>query len=93
MAEPTTERTHAAIGGKFGLIAVVAVVVVGGDQLSKWWALNALADRTIPVVWTLQLNLARNTGAAFSVGRGNDLIRFLPLAVLIVVSYFVWLGR
>ena len=44
-------------------------------------------------MWTLQLNLARNTGTAFSVGRGNDLVRFVPLVVLLVVFYLVWQSR
>lgn len=78
---------------QYAVIAVLAVVVLALDQLSKAWAVDALSDRTIPVVWTLQLNLAHNTGAAFSVGRGNELMRFVPLAVLLVVFYLVWHSR
>lgn len=78
---------------QYVLIGVVAFVVLVLDQLSKTWAVNNLADHSLPVVWTLQFNLARNTGTAFSVGRGNDLVRFLPLAVLFVVFYLVWQSR
>ena len=47
------------------VLAAVGVVVL--DQVSKWWALNALDDgRIIDVVWTLRLRLVFNTGAAFS---------------------------
>src|SRR5207245_1794837 len=77
----------------FGSIAVVAAVIIILDQLSKWWAVNALTDRAIPVVWTLQFNLAHNTGAAFSLGRGNDVTRLLPLLVLGVVVFFIWQSR
>ena len=78
---------------RYGLIAVVAVIVLAADQLSKAWALDALGERTIPVVWTLRLNLARNTGAAFSVGRGTDWGRYIPLLALVVVAVVVIQGR
>ena len=45
--------------------------VVGVDQLTKWWALEALDDgRVIDLVWTLRLRLVFNTGAAFSSFQG-----------------------
>jgi signal peptidase II len=75
------------------VIGVIAVIVLALDQLSKTWAVNTLSDHSISVVWTLQFNLARNTGTAFSVGRGNELVRFVPLAVLLVVFYLVWQSR
>jgi signal peptidase II len=78
---------------RYGLIALAAAVVIALDQLSKWWAVAHLQAQTIAVVWTLQLNLEHNTGTAFSLGRGNELIRFLPLVVLVVVGVFVWQGR
>ncbi|MBI5088903.1 MAG: signal peptidase II, partial [Actinobacteria bacterium] len=50
---------------------LVAAIVVGLDQITKHWAVNALSDgRERHVVWTLQWNLAYNTGMAFSRGRG-----------------------
>jgi signal peptidase II len=74
-------------------VAAVATVLLVADQLSKWWAVTALGDeRTIPVVWTLQLALHRNTGAAFSMGRDSDWARFLPLVVLAAVALIVWRG-
>ncbi len=90
MAGPTqVEAPHR----RYGLIAAVAALVIALDQLSKWWAVNALSEQTIDVVWTLRLNLARNTGAAFSVGRSSELTRFLPLVVLVVVLFFIFQGR
>ena len=50
---------------------VIALVVVVLDQLTKHWAVNTLADgHIIHVIWTLQFNLAYNSGRAFSRGRG-----------------------
>ena len=50
---------------------VIALVVVLLDQTTKHWAVNALADgHIIDVIWTLQFNLAYNSGMAFSRGRG-----------------------
>jgi signal peptidase II len=79
---------------RWRMIAVVAAVTLVLDQLTKWWALDALADgHTIPVVWTLQFSLHFNTGAAFSMGSDSGLTRFLPLVVLVVVGVIVWRGR
>ncbi len=78
---------------RYGLIAATAAIVIALDQLTKWWAVNALTERTIDVVWTLRLYLTRNQGAAFSVGRGSELTRFLPLLVLVVVVFFIFQGR
>ena len=50
---------------------ITAVVVVLIDQLTKWWAVEALDDdRVIDLVWTLRLRLVFNTGAAFSSFQG-----------------------
>lgn len=78
---------------RFGLIAIVAVAVIAIDQLTKAWAVSELTSRDIAVVWTLRLNLAKNTGAAFSVGRGNEITKLLPLVVLVGVLVFVARSR
>jgi signal peptidase II len=72
-----------------GLVLVVAGAVLALDQLTKSWAVEALADGPIHVVWTLDLNLATNTGAAFSSGQGFGwLIGLLAsVAVLILLRF------
>jgi signal peptidase II len=70
---------------------VVAAVVLLLDQLTKWWALDTLTTETIHVVWTLQFNLVRNTGAAFSLGGGAGAI-IAPVALVVVVA-LLWQGR
>jgi signal peptidase II len=70
---------------------LVAVVALAADQLSKWWALDALRTRSIHVVWTIDLELTRNTGAAFSqfVGQGP----LIAIGALAIVGYLLWQGR
>jgi signal peptidase II len=75
---------------RWTLVVAVAALVVAIDQLTKWWALNALATRRIHLVWTLQLALTRNTGAAFSVAGGRGPI--IALLALGVVGVVLWQG-
>jgi signal peptidase II len=64
-------------------LAIAAVVVVV-DQLTKHWALNALDNgRIIDLVGSLRLNLAFNTGMAFSQGEGiGPLVPVLAITVV-----------
>jgi len=72
---------------------VVAAVVVCADQLTKHWALQELADgRPRHVLWTLQWNLAFNSGMAFSRGEGLGPV-IAVLAVLVVVVLVVSSAR
>jgi signal peptidase II len=66
---------------------LVAAAIVTIDQLTKHWAVDSLSDgRSRHVVWTLQWNLAYNTGMAFSRGRGlGPVIALLALLVVIVL--------
>jgi signal peptidase II len=50
--------------------AVVAVVVVAVDQLTKSWAVHRLANGQIHVIWKLDLVLTYNSGSAFSLAQG-----------------------
>lgn len=75
------------------LLAAVAAAVIAADQLSKWWALNNVADRTIEVVWTLQLHVTRNTGAAFSMFGQGGWGPLIGVVALLVVGLLVWQGR
>ncbi len=66
---------------------IIAVVIVVVDQLTKHWAVNELADREpIHVIWTLQFNLAFNTGMAFSRASGLG-----PLIAVVATLVIVWL--
>ena len=57
------------------------------DQATKHWAVNRLSDgREIELFWTLQLNLAFNSGMAF--GRGTG---FGPVIAIVATAVVVWL--
>ncbi len=72
----------------------VAAFVVAVDQLTKWWALVALDDRDIDLVWTLRLHLVHNTGAAFGLGQGLEvLIAVVAFLFVIMVAWVSWGGR
>ncbi|HEU5082961.1 MAG TPA: signal peptidase II [Acidimicrobiales bacterium] len=79
-------RPLATIGG-------VAALVVVLDQLTKWWALEALTDptRAIDLVWTLRLRVIENTGTAFSLT--SDSGPWVTIIALAVVAYLVVSGR
>jgi signal peptidase II len=69
-------------------VAAVALVVTALDQVTKWWALNALDDRTIDLIWTLRLRLVFNTGSAFGLGS-----RYTPIIALVAVAVVLVLLR
>jgi len=64
-----------------GLVAVVAVIVIVLDQLTKWWALRTLDDRTIHLVGSLRLALTFNKAGAFGLGSS-----FVPVLALVAVG-------
>jgi signal peptidase II len=70
---------------RLALVGAVAAAVVTADQLTKSWALRALDDGPVHLVWTLRLNLSFNSGAAFGLGRGLAPI-LAPLAILLLVA-------
>jgi signal peptidase II len=65
------------------VVVLTAAVVVALDQLTKAWAVAALEDRTIHLVWTLRLHLTFNYGSAFSLAQGRGLVLSI---VAVVVS-------
>ncbi|MGB3413066.1 MAG: signal peptidase II [Microthrixaceae bacterium] len=87
-----TERSlkHPSGLSRWGLLAAVAVLVLVVDQLTKWWALENLIQG-IPrdVIWTLRLNLAFNTGMAFSTGSGaGPIIGLVAIGIAVVMVIF-----
>jgi len=71
----------------------LAGAVVGVDQLSKAWALQALASGPRPFLpGLLELSLTFNTGAAFSLFSGGGAVLGLVSLAVIVAAVF-WLQR
>lgn len=88
-----TETKHRSRRHNLVLLGVAAFVVAV-DQLTKWWALAALDDRDIDLVWTLRLHLVYNTGAAFGLGQGLEaVIAVIALVFVVVVAWASWGGR
>ena len=72
--------------GSWRASVLIAIAVVAADQLTKHWAVNELVDKNIEVFWTLQWNLAFNSGMAFSRGQGLG-----PLIAVAATLVIVWL--
>jgi signal peptidase II len=72
-------------------VAGAAAIVIALDQLTKHWALSALAGGPIDLVWTLRLRLVFNPGAAF--GIGGSVAPFIPLAAVVVIVLLLRTGR
>lgn len=68
-------------------ILAIAGVVLVLDQLTKWWAIEALADppRIIDLVWTLRFNLLYNRGTAFSLTENSGPVVSVIAVVVVIV--------
>lgn len=79
--------------GRRGLLWVVSIAlgVIALDQLTKWWAEQALANR-LPVEiigeW-LQLTFVRNPGGAFSIGTQYTWL-FTIVAMTVAVTILLY---
>ena len=74
------------------LTAAIAIIVVALDQLTKRWAISELTGKEPRhVIWTLQFNLTRNRGMAFSQGQGIGPL--IGIAALLVVLWLAWSAR
>lgn len=69
-------------------LGTVGLLVVALDQITKAWAVSALADKDIEGPWGSSLRLVYNTGSAFSFGSG-----FGPVFGVIALGVAVWLFR
>jgi len=81
----------------FKLGVAIAIVVIGIDQFTKIWALNALVLHEPVALFTgLNMTLAYNPGVAFSMfDESGDVGRWLlsGLAIIISVVLLAWLWR
>jgi signal peptidase II len=80
---PVPPRSHA----RLRVTLLVALAVLGLDQLTKHWVLGALTGKPPRhVIWTLQWNLSRNSGMAFSTGQGvGPIIGILAIVVVLFI--------
>jgi signal peptidase II len=83
-----TDSTRALRGS-----VLIAVPVLIADQISKHWALSALAEGPINLWWTLRFRLVFNPGMAFSQGQNlGPLIALVSLGVIIALLVSVARG-
>jgi len=75
------------------IVALVVILVITIDQITKHWAVSQLGDgRVIDVVWTLRFNLAFNSGMAFGRGRGWGPVIGV-IAMMVVVALVLSIRR
>jgi len=75
---------------RWKIVAALAIVACGVDQLSKLWARSALADGPITLVadlWAWQLHY--NTGSAFSTFTGARIA--LTIVAVLIVGVLIWM--
>src|SRR3954469_24622613 len=86
------ERSHGSRSGVPALTVAIALAVLIIDQLTKRWALSTLTGAAPRhVVWTLQWNLTRNSGMAFSQAQGIG--PFIGIVAMLVVRWLAWSTR
>ena len=74
------------------LTAAIVALVLAVDQLTKRWAVSELSDSAPHhVIWTLQWNLTRNSGMAFSQAQGIGPL--IGIAALLVIVWLAWTSR
>jgi signal peptidase II len=81
------DRGGSPVDSRRTLALVVVLAVVGLDQVTKVWAVAALADGPVSILGaTVELALSRNTGGAFSVLSGlTPLLAVLAVVVAVVL--------
>lgn len=73
-------------GGKYGLVGVVATIVVALDQATKIWVASAMQlHQSIPVFSWFNLTYVRNPGAAFSLFADHSSAFRVPFFALVFV--------
>lgn len=90
MASVDADAGPASTGSRPGSLRGIGFVALGVlvlDQLTKAWAVAALADppRTIDLFWTLRFNLLYNRGTAFSLTDDTGPIVSVVAIVVVVV--------
>ncbi|WP_030105754.1 signal peptidase II, partial [Actinoalloteichus caeruleus] len=89
--DPAPAVTGPAVRTGALLVAVTVVLGIALDQLTKWWALEALGDGTvIPLLPTTSFRLVFNPGVAF--GMGSEIGPALTVVLIGVVLFLIgWL--
>jgi signal peptidase II len=92
VSEPEEGPRPGFSGRAVAVLGATAVVAVALDQWVKWLSTEHLAaDRPVRILGGLiYLSLLRNSGAAFSLGRGHTWV--FPVITLIVIGWICWMA-
>jgi signal peptidase II len=74
----------------------IAFLLLGIDQITKYYAVQELAKGNITIFPGFDLTLRYNTGAAFNFladAAGWQRFFFIGLAIIISVGIYIWMGR
>jgi signal peptidase II len=78
------------------LLAIVSLIIYALDQATKWWAITAYDRGELPrtvVPNFFDLVYWQNTGAAFSIGHGNNTF-FIVISIVALIGFLIatWRG-
>ena len=76
---------------RLGLLAVVAVAVLGADQVTKSLAVAHLQDHPVHIAGPIALRLEYNSGVAFSIG--SSLTGPIIIVAVALIAAVVWFAR
>ncbi|MFR8089132.1 MAG: signal peptidase II [Lachnospirales bacterium] len=75
---------------RYFMLLLAALILVGADQLVKWWALETLADGTVIdlIPGVFRFTYVENRGAAFGILQGQTvLLTVISIAVTAALLY------
>ena len=75
---------------RYFILILAVVILVGADQLVKWWALSALADGTVIdlIPGVFRFSYVENRGAAFGILQGQTvLLTVISIGVTVALLY------
>ena len=81
---------------KKGLIgAVLSALLIGFDQLTKYWAVSRLKDKDAIVLWNgvFELRYLENRGAAFGILQGQKWPLVIFTIVILAILIYVFLNK
>ena len=94
VVSPADEGVDQAGSSQFRLIAVVALVAIALDQITKAIANAQLTlHDPVDVFWTLEWELSHNTGSAFSLGAGSGLGPIIGIIAIVISAVVLFMSR
>jgi signal peptidase II len=79
----------------FRQAVLIALLIIIADQVTKWWIMDVVMEppRIIPIMPSLNIVMAWNTGVSFSMLNDTGPMLLSSLAILVSLGLLVWLMR